>query len=259
MSAPQASVVDPERTFLESLPLIDRVIGIVARRHALSDAESEEFASWARTRIIDSNYAILRKFGGRSSLGTYLSVVISNLFHDYRNSIWGRWRPSAAAQRNGPLGIRLEELIYRDGYTIREAIGVLQSGGVMLSDVELTRIAAKIPAREKPNQVGLESVDTADVAELRARYAATPEDPEILSAVRGALEQLPVEDQVIVRMRFWDDVSVAEIARRLRVEQKPLYRKLDIIQKQLQATLLSRGVDRQRVAEILSGESVSLW
>ena len=259
MSAPQAPVVDPERTFLESLPLIDRVIGIVARRHALNDAESEEFASWARARIIDANYAILRKFGGRSSLGTYLSVVISNLFHDYRNSIWGRWRPSTAAQRIGPLGIRLEELIYRDGYTTREAIGVLQSCGSTLSDIELTRIATKLPLREKPNQVGLESVDTAEVAELHARYATTPEDPEIVSAVRGALEQLPAEDQVIVRMRFWDDISVAEIARRLHVEQKPLYRKLEIIQKQLHATLLSRGVDRQRVAEILSGESVSIW
>ena len=94
MSAPQALVVDPERTFLDNLVTIDRVIAVITRRHSLSAAEAEEFASWARARLIDGNYAVLRKFGGRSSLATYLSVVIGNLFLDYRNSIWGRWRPS---------------------------------------------------------------------------------------------------------------------------------------------------------------------
>lgn len=259
MSASQAVVVDPERIFLDNLVVIDRVITIIARRHALNDSEAEEFGSWARARIIDGNYAILRKFGGRSSLATYLSVVISNLFLDYRNSVWGRWRPSAAAQRLGRLGIRLEELIYRDGYSTREAIGVLRSRGITLSDAELTRIVAKLPTREKPSQVGLEKVDAADAAELQSRHAAAPEDPEVVSAIRAALEQLPAEDQVIVRMRFWDDISVADIARTLRVEQKPLYRKLEAIQKQLRTALLSRGVDQQRVAEILSGDSVSLW
>jgi RNA polymerase sigma factor for flagellar operon FliA len=259
MSAPQAPVVDPERTFLDNLALIDRVIGIIARRHALSDSEAEEFASWTRARIIDANYAILRKFGGRSSLGTYLSVVISNLFLDYRNSVWGRWRPSAAALRLGPLAVRIEEMLYRDGYSMREAIGVLQSCGVTLSDADLARITTRIPVREKPSQVGLEKVDTADPSELKARYTSSPEDAEIVAAVRGALEQLSAEDQVIVRMHFWDDISVADIARRLRVEQKPLYRKLDAIQKKLQAVLVSRGVDRQRVAEILAGDSVSIW
>jgi RNA polymerase sigma factor (sigma-70 family) len=256
MSAPQALVVDPERTFLDNLATIDRVIGVITRRHSLGAADAEEFASWVRARLIDGNYAAIRKFGGRSSLATYLSVVIGNLFLDYRNSIWGRWRPSAAALRLGPLGIRIEELLYREGHSLREAIGVLQSAGVTLTDAEVSRLAAKIPPREKTSEVPLEKADSAGIIDLRPN-APAPEESEVAAAIRAALEQLPSEEQVIVRMRFWDDLTVADIARALRIEQKPLYRKLEGIQKHLRAALTARGIDDERVADVLAGES--LW
>jgi RNA polymerase sigma factor for flagellar operon FliA len=51
--------------------------------------------------------------------------------------------------------------------------------------------------------------------------------------------------------RLLDLGAVAEIARTLRVEQKPLYRRLDGIQSKLRAALESRGVDRMRAIEIL--------
>ncbi len=257
MSAPQALVVDPERTFLDNLAVIDRVIGIISRRHSLSRAEAEEFASWAHARLIDGNYAAIRKFGGRSSLATYLSVVIGNLFLDYRNSLWGRWRPSAAAQRLGPLGIRIEELLYREGHSLREAIGVLQSAGVMLSDSDISRLAAKIPPRERASEVPLEKADAAGVIDLHPNAAPIPEDSEVVAAVRTALAQLPPDEQVIVRMRFWDDLTVADIARALGIEQKPLYRKIESIQKHLRAALAARGIDEERAADVLAGES--LW
>ena len=256
MSAPQAFVVDPERTFLDNIAVIDRILGVIARRHALPQADAEEFASWARARMIDGNYAVIRKFGGRSSLSTYLSVVIGNLFLDYRNSIWGRWRPSAAAQRLGPIGIRIEELLYRDGYSLREAVGVLQSGGVALSDTEIARLAAKIPQRERANEVGLEKADIALLA-ADPPTSGSDERVQVVGAIRELITQLPDEEQVIVRMRFWDDISVADIARTLRIDQKPLYRRLESIQKQLRTALVSRGIDESLVADILAEGSLS--
>ena len=135
---------NPESIFLANLALIDRLIALIARRHALSPSDAEEFGAWAREKIIDDDYAVIRKFGGRSSLSTYLTTVLVNLFRDYRNSRWGRWRPSAEAKRRGPIGIRLEELIYRDGHLVREAVQILQSIGAPLSDTELLRIAAAL-------------------------------------------------------------------------------------------------------------------
>jgi len=45
--------------------------------------------------------ALLAKFEGRSSLRTFLTVVIQRLFLDHRISAWGKWRPSAEARRGG--------------------------------------------------------------------------------------------------------------------------------------------------------------
>jgi len=253
MQAPQV-LADPERSFLDSLPAIDRIVGAIARRHSLAAPDAEEFAAWARARLIESEYAVFRKFSGRSSLTTYLTVVLTNAFRDYRNSLWGRWRPSAAALRLGPTAIRIEELLYRDGRSLREAIGVLQSSGCHDPDAELTRLAARIPQRQSATEVGLD--DATDVAVAAGAANWDSEDQPIVAALRHAVEQLPPEERVITRMRFWDDISVADIARALGIEQKPLYRKLESIKAVLRACLEARGIDRERASEMLSGEAM---
>ena len=256
MSALEPLAVDPEKAFLDSLPVIDRVIAIIARRHGLPRADAEEFTAWARARIIDGDYAIIRKFAGRSSLPTYLSVVLTNLFRDYRNSAWGRWRPSAAATRLGPVGIRLEELLYRDGCSVRESVGVLRSAGVALTVGELADLAVRIPQRQPTKEVGLEELNVAGAAADSAVDSASfEENGEIASSLRAVVEELSPEDQIITRMRFWSDVSVADIARTLGLEQKPLYRRLESIQERLRTLLAARGIDRERALDVLAGEA----
>ncbi len=253
MSAPQALVGEPEQTFLDNLTVIERIIAIIARRHSLSRSDAEEFGAWARARLMDGDYAVLRKFAGRSSLSTYLSVVLTNSFRDYRNSLWGRWRPSVSATRLGPTAIRLEELLYRDGYELREAAGVLQSAGAGLSDAEIARLAAKIPVRLATTEVGLDQLTETAAIEVDAGTAA--EKASLVSALREVVGQLPADDRLITRMRFWDDISVADIARALGLEQKPLYRKLESIQARLRRGLEERGIDHGRAIEVLAGES----
>ena len=253
MQVTGAPIADPARDFLEHLPVIERVIAVIARRHALSSNDADEFGSWARARIIESDYAIFRKFGGRSSMATYLSAVFGHLFLDYRNSIWGRWRPCVAATRMGPVGVRLDELLNRDGHSLREAREVLRSAGVAESDVEIGRMAAKLPPRQASSEVPLDSIEgTADEADHSLADAAADDDG--FRALREAVDALPAEDQVIMRMRFWDDVSVADIARMLRIEQKPLYRRIESIETRLRELLATRGVDQARARELLTSE-----
>jgi DNA-directed RNA polymerase specialized sigma24 family protein len=245
-----------EAAFLLALPVIDRIVGIISRRNALAVSDADEFAAWARSRIADNEYAILRKFGGRSSLATYLSVVLGNLFRDYRNSTWGRWRPSAAAQRLGPIGIRLEELLVRDGSPLREAIGVLRSAGVAESDRDLARMATRLPHRAVEKEVALD--DLGDTIEDSTRIPALSGDDRLRveRAIRGAVELLPDEDRVITRMRFWDGISVADIARILRLNQKSLYRRIENIQQRLKASMSTYGVSEQDVLDLLQEENV---
>lgn len=91
--------MDLEAFFLAHLDLIEGVIRWVSRRHRLSPGDADEFGAHARLRLIDRDYEILRRFEGRSSLRTYLTTVIQRTFLDWRIAQWGKWRPSAIAER----------------------------------------------------------------------------------------------------------------------------------------------------------------
>ena len=254
------AIEQPERnqtsTFLEQLPVIDRIIGIIARRNALDGAVADDFGAWARARLLDNDCAILRKFGGRSTLATYLSVVLSNLYRDYRNHLWGRWRPSAAAQRMGPIGIRLDELLHRDSCPLREAIGILRQQGAVESDGELARMAARLPRHVTDSQIPVKSVADS-LADPATPRVSSDERQRVEWALQGAVSNLPDEDRIITRMRFWDGLSVADIARTLRIEQKPLYRRVENIQQRLRDALASAGITAELARDVLSEEG--LW
>jgi len=120
---------------------------------------------------------------------------------------------------------------------------------------ELTRLAAKIPPRQSATEVGLEKVDEAAIG-VETSAAVSDETAATIRALREVVQQLPPEERVITRMRFWDGISVADIARALGQEQKPLYRKLESIQARLKTWLEERGIDRERAVEILAGETI---
>jgi hypothetical protein len=82
------SATSGEALFLANLDLIDRIIGFVCRRHYLNAADAEDFASHARLELMVDEYAVLRKFQGRSSLKTFLSITLQRIFFDYRIAAW---------------------------------------------------------------------------------------------------------------------------------------------------------------------------
>lgn len=243
-----------ERLFLEHLGVIELILRTIARRNALPRDDADDFAGWARLRLIEDEYRILRKFEGRSSMATYLTVVLTREYSSYRNSRWGRWRPSAAAQRLGPLAIRLEQLMTRDGCSLREALAILRSAGVAATDDELRRMAAALPIRTNDREVPIDDVEQA-LADATPPPALTDEERErVTRALQEAIEALPEDDRVITRMHFWDNVSVADIARILGLEQKPLYPRLKSIYRRLLEGLRRAGITDEFARDLLRGE-----
>jgi hypothetical protein len=140
---------DAEEMFVAQLMTVDRIIRSIAQRHALRGDDADDFASWVKLRLIDNEYAAIRKFQGRSALTTYLTVVIANLFRDYRVREWGRWRPSTAARRMGPVAMRLERLIVRDRLSADVACTAVECADPDVSRGELRRLAAALPLRPR--------------------------------------------------------------------------------------------------------------
>src|SRR4030088_1334139 len=68
-----------ETLFVSQLPVIEAVIAHVSRRHRLAATEAQEFGSEVALRLMQNDHEVLRRFQGRSSLRTYLTVVVNRL------------------------------------------------------------------------------------------------------------------------------------------------------------------------------------
>lgn len=237
---------DAAGLFLELLPLIEEAIRYVCRRHHCRPDEAEEFASFARLRLIEDDYAVLRKFRGRSSWRTYLVTVLEYAFHDFRRQRWGVWRPSAAARRLGPTAVRLDVLLHRDGLRLDEAIEILRTNEhVAASPAELHDLAASLPRRTRRRLESDDALVTHSVPQDVERRALVSESErrarKLRAALRESRDELPAEDALILRLRFQDDFTVARIAQTLGLEAKPLYRRIGRILQDLRAKLEARG------------------
>lgn len=249
---------DPEALLRENLRYLERVAASLCRRHGLVGDEADDFAGWARMRLVENDFAIVRRFRGESAFTTYLTVVTAMLFRDYRVALWGRWRPSAAARRMGDLAVRLETLVHREGFRLDQAGERLRSeGATELPDRALAELLARLPPRAplRPTLAGEDALAAVAAPELAdAPLAAAETDAErraASDAVLRAVEGLPPEERVIVRMRVWEELSVADIARALGLPQKPLYRRLERIFSRLRADVERAGVTKGDVRRML--------
>lgn len=253
---------DPEALLREHLGTVDRIVASLCRRHGVSGDDADDFASWTRLRLVEDDYAILRKFRGESALPTYLTVVIATLFREHRVREWGRWRPSAAARRLGPVAVRLETLVWRDGHSLAQAAEMLRtSGETELSDRGCADLLAMLPPRRplRPVPLGddaLTGIPAPASADDRVeRHEGDERRRETEEALFRSLDGLPAEDRLIVRMRIWEDMSVADIGRGLNLPQKPLYRRLERVYSRLREQLEAAGISREQVRSLLDRAS----
>jgi RNA polymerase sigma factor (sigma-70 family) len=255
--APTSSV-NYERFYVEHAELIEGVLTLICRRHRLVGMEADDFRSIARIKLVDNDYEVLRKFQGRSSLRTYLTIVLDRAFLDYRNAQWGKWRPSAEAQRLGPVALRLEQLIGRDGFTFDEAVEMLRTQlGVRESRDTLYDMASRLPVRMSRKPQGEEAIghveDPAPSPDaLVQREELRPQAVIARAALDRAISALEAQERLIVRLRFVNGLGIVDIARTLQLEQRPLYRRLDQILTRLRHSLEADGVNAQAVAALLS-------
>jgi RNA polymerase sigma factor (sigma-70 family) len=251
--------MNPEETYLKHLPTIERIASFVARRNHLNADEAAEFTQEVRFRLFDGDYAIIRKFEGRSTFSTYLTTVITRLFHQWRVEQWGKWRPSAEAKRLGDKAITLERLLSRENFSFSEAVKILTTrAGSQFTAAELEAIYIRLPLRHPRPIVVSDDLMPESVAgdgdagervengerEQTARRAA--------KAMDNVLGKLDAEDRLLLQMRFWDSRKVPDIASLLHLDQKKTYKRLDKLLVVLRRGLESAGLSKSDVAGLLT-------
>jgi RNA polymerase sigma factor (sigma-70 family) len=242
-----------EEAFLAQLPAIEAVISWVCVRRGLRVADAEDFASAVKARLIEDDYEVLARHEGRSSLKTYLAVVVNRLYLDFQRQRFGKWRPSAEARRLGPVALLLERLVRRDGLTFDEACGVMASDpSVKERPEELRALYDRLPARaDRRGAAGADepNASDADPAERRERQALAD---RTFAVIRRTLACLPATDRLFLRLHVESGLTVAQVARTLGIEQKPAYRRKDEILKRLRSALADEGIGAADAQELLS-------
>jgi RNA polymerase sigma factor (sigma-70 family) len=243
-----------EDLFLSELAVIERVISWVCARRGLRGADAEDFAQAAKARLIENDYEVLGKFQGRSSLKTYLTAVVSRMYLDFQVQRFGKWRPSAEARRLGPVALRLEQLLHRDGLTLDEATGVLLSDPrTRTTGDALHEIAQRLPHRpgRRPTAPTSEPFrhDGAANVERSERQALAD---RIFCVIRRSLAALPARERLFMRLHLESGLTVAEVSRTLGFEQKALYRRKEDVLKRLRADLEAEGIRAHDASELLA-------
>jgi RNA polymerase sigma factor (sigma-70 family) len=255
--------VDYQRLLLDHLDLINQIVRTVGRRRHLSATEREDFASFVHLRMVDDDYAILRKFQHRSTLWTYLAAVIERMSLDFCADKWGRWRPSAMAVRLGPVAVVLERLVNRDSHSVDEALEMLKTNhDIALTHADLRKIWEQLPLRVRNTEVGEEAaqeLSSDDSSEAAIDDAHRRESINRLQkTLQHALAQVASRDRVLIALRFDQDLSMGEIAKLMGTSVPTLHRRLDKSMKQLRSALSYAGFDPREVANLIGHPSIGL-
>ncbi|HEX4953527.1 MAG TPA: sigma-70 family RNA polymerase sigma factor [Thermoanaerobaculia bacterium] len=244
-----------EQLFLDHLPLIERIaIGVCRRRHLRFD-EIEEFLALVKLRLLEDDYAVLRKFEGKSELATFLTTVITRLFFDQLDRRLGKFRPCAEAKRLGPTAEALDRLLHRDSLALEDACRALWAGGARESAETFKSWAARFPQRhprrfESDEPLREMASDEPDAAARLLSGEAAFARARVLATLNEAIAKEADQDRLILEL-WKDGWGVARIARRLGLEQRALYRRLERLWKRLRARLEAEGIDRDLISEIL--------
>ena len=250
--------MDAQQVYNENLGTIRRIAAFEARRNQLHPEEAEDFVQEVCKRLLEDDYAIIRKFEGRSQFSTYLTTVIGHLFHEVRVKLWGKWRPSAEAKRIGDKAITLERMITRDGYTFSEAVNVLTTpAGSQYTIAELEVIYTRLPPRN-PRPIIISDDVVPDALAVNSEADGRVEMGERERAARQtaiaideALAAMDDEDRLLLQLRFWDGRKVPDIAQLLHSDQKKLYKRLDRLFLLLRRALETAGVTRSDIDTLL--------
>lgn len=249
-------IADDRQLLERYLPSLKPIIRSVCARMGCRAADTDDFEQAVYVALLERG--ILTKADQAHQPRAFLHIVVSNLFRDFRIQRWGKWRPSAKASHLGETAIRLEKLMHQQGLSADQAVACLISEpGLTQSARELEAMARQLPPRVGRRHVGddeLEHVESPAVADRLVREGeARKQRRTLLVALDRALKELSDEDRTLVRLRFWEDASVASLSRMSGVPQRLLYTKFDRLRVQLRRSLHAAGVAEGEAAEMLAG------
>jgi RNA polymerase sigma factor (sigma-70 family) len=206
------------------------VVMHVVRRHECRQDRVHDCFVYVCGALSEDGFRRLRAFEPerRVRFTTWLMAVVSNLCVDWRRKEDGRRRPMRAVARLSELEQSVFRHIFVRGVSRAECLQILRPKFPDLTEASVAEVNARLFGLLTPEQrfllasrrvsassgVGDEDENVfsqpADVGVGPASLAEIREETERLQA---ALTQLSAEQRLILKLRFEEDLALAEIAR----------------------------------------------
>lgn len=246
------AIGDAQKLLTEHLPLVRRTVELACGRGFAH--EVEDCFAWVLVRLLENDYARVRRYRGDAPFRFYLRSVVIHLVRDYRVSVWGKWKSSVAARQLGWTALRLERLVWRDGHAADDAVAIVaQEDG--LDPKELHRLLERIPARDARHRFVEESLAEAVEAtgEVESRVQHSRQRALESDLKRHLKEILAQEDPAVrqlLRSHYRDGEKIVEIARREGFSERRYYSQLARTLKKIRRELLLRGIEESALEEL---------
>jgi len=178
-------------------------------------------------KLAQNRFAILRKFNPTfdphpPKLSTWLTIVVRNLCVEGHRSVHGRKRFPLALQRMTEFDRKVFELRYWKRYTIDEIDSELRVRDPNLDGAvgaSLARIEEVLTHSRRIND-GLESLAPLSLEGIPLPVSNEKDlenHEELERWFEKAVQRLSTEERLVVRLRFWEDLTAGEIAEHLRI------------------------------------------
>ncbi len=183
------------------------------------------------TKLSSNNFAVLKKFQPETQehqpkLSTWLTIVVKNLCIEEHRTLHGRLRYPAALQRLSEFDRCVFKLYYWKGYSREEVEHHLAGKGK--KDLSVAESLLKIEHVVK---------DEDSVTPHVPRHVPFDENDGIMNEPAQpneemfeqqwfdeAVGQLPDQERIVVRMRFWEGMTAREISGLLQIHpQRKIY------------------------------------
>ncbi len=214
-------------------PLIKRVI----RRHEDDLERAKDCFADVCAALSDDGFRRLRSFrsDGPARFRTWLIAVVSNLCLDWRRKQDGRVRPTRAVSRLSELDQQVYRCIYVHGMSRIRCVSTLAPRFPQLTEAAVAEVSARLFALLTPQQRWQLSVRRSGLKPMACGAEAEDDDPSLQVADPGAgpddlteamqvrqqlqdaLAQLPTEQRLLLRLRYEQDLTLAEVARLMRL------------------------------------------
>jgi RNA polymerase sigma factor (sigma-70 family) len=173
----------------------------------------------------------LRKFKGEgpATFCTWLRAVVRNLCIDWHRKQFGRPRPFRSVTRLSSFDQEVFHLVYEQNTSVEESLNILASGFPNVTEAHVEASRQRINHVLTPNQRWTLTQRAAhsngserqeEIEALIPDYADPRPDPELIAVknertknLERALASLSPQEQLLIRLRFEEDLTLDQVAK----------------------------------------------